>query len=82
MYICKEQGKSFSLSVGDLVLLETDFGPKIMKISYVGPIHTRQYEPNFVYLDLLESDIEWEDLTEHEQDLMLEECNFVQEEDE
>lgn len=63
-----EQGNGYP-SVGDEVLVEGDMGwHEIKVVAEISPIHTRQYQPNYVYLTLEAADRDYDDLSDAETD--------------
>jgi len=67
-YIFEEAGNGFPQD-GEEVLLEDELGwHKLMTIVESSPIHTIQWQANFLYLMAVESERDYDSLSESEQD--------------
>lgn len=67
-HVFHEQGNGFP-RIGDEVLVEGDCGwHKIMRIVGMSHIHTRQWQPNWIYLALEDADRDYIDLSDADAD--------------
>ena len=72
-----EAGNGFP-DVGDEVLIEGDCGwHKIKRVASISPIHTRQWQPNMVYLTLDDADRDYDDLSADSADAAWEDLHHV-----
>ena len=64
-----EFGNGFP-EVGDTVVCEQDGDIRLVTITGMSRIETRQWHANMVYLTCVDAEHDWDDLTESEQDEM------------
>lgn len=71
-----EHGNGFP-GVGDDVIEDVDGDIKLLTVTAISPIHTAQWQANYIYLECEDSETDWDELSEKKQDRLYEELCHV-----